>query len=70
MTTTAQETPSLLSPADVEEWIGINRGTLAQWRYKGLGPRFIKTGRRVKYSPEAIEAWLDENTRTQTGDAA
>lgn len=59
------------TPDQLEQWLGIKKATLANWRYRGIGPEFIKVGgRRVLYSTEAVEAWLQANTRTITGDAA
>jgi hypothetical protein len=39
---------------------------LAQDRYKGTGPKFIKRGSRVLYRwPDVLE-WLDRNTFQRT----
>ena len=35
------------------------RGTLAQWRYRGVGPRYTKFGHRVLYLGADLNAWLD-----------
>lgn len=40
--------------------------TIERWRTKGTGPKFIRVGRRVLYRPEAIERWLDQQTRSHT----
>ncbi|ANJ25720.1 hypothetical protein ATC03_02020 [Agromyces aureus] len=58
----------LLTPREVSEWTGLSMGALAQLRYKGLGPSFIKlTPKTVRYIPEQVEAWIEESVRTQTG---
>lgn len=49
---------------------GATVGSLAQLRYRGTGPKFIKAGRKVLYRWSDVESWLDDNTRTITGDAA
>lgn len=60
-----------ITPQQLEQWIGVKTATLANWRYRGTGPEFIKAGaKRVLYSTESVEAWLKANTRTMTGDAA
>jgi predicted DNA-binding transcriptional regulator AlpA len=46
--------------------LGTTPGQLAQWRFRGDGPPFIKLGRSVRYRWSDVEAWLDANTRTQT----
>ena len=35
------------------------RGTLAQWRHRGVGPRYTKFGNRVAYLGADLNAWLD-----------
>lgn len=63
----------LLTPRQVEAEYGLRVPTLAQWRWMGLGPDYIKQtpgkGGRIKYKRSAIEAWLDSCT-VQTGSAA
>lgn len=39
-----------------------SRSRRAQWRHKRVGPKFIKMGRRVKYSGVALNEWIDKNT--------
>jgi predicted DNA-binding transcriptional regulator AlpA len=39
--------------------IGVKPSTLAMWRHKGRGPRYLKIGRSCFYRPSDIEAWLD-----------
>jgi hypothetical protein len=62
----------VLSPQQVETEYEIAQQTLANWRWKGIGPEYVKTspgkGGRVKYRRTAIEAWLDRHTvRTASG---
>lgn len=55
----------LLTPKQVQEEYGFKVSTLANWRWAGVGPEFIKTaGRsgRIKYKRSAIEAWLNAQT--------
>ena len=33
--------------------------TLARWRHKRIGPRFIKVGKQVFYSKESVRRWLE-----------
>ncbi|MBB0243887.1 helix-turn-helix domain-containing protein [Streptomyces alkaliphilus] len=64
----------LLSPKQVQAEYGFSLQTLANWRWMGEGPAYIKTtpGRsgRVMYRRSAIEAWLDAQTVTTGGEAA
>lgn len=60
----------LKNSADVAEWLGTTPGTLAQWRYLGVGPRFIKLGRKVMYDVADVEAWLNAQTFSGNSEAA
>jgi hypothetical protein len=40
--------------------------TLARWRTQGCGPEYIKRGGRILYTPAALEAFANGNTRTKT----
>lgn len=59
----------LLKPAEVASYLGTSVAALAQQRYRGRGPKFIKTGKLVRYRRSDIKAWLDANTRQQTSAA-
>ena len=51
------------TPREVAEYLQITEGSLAQHRYRGTGPRFIKlAGRRVLYRWTDVESYLDANT--------
>lgn len=62
-------TSELLKPADLGAQIETSPAVLANWRYLGIGPKFIKLGRSVRYRVSDVETWLDEQTRQQTGAA-
>jgi predicted DNA-binding transcriptional regulator AlpA len=40
--------------------IGVKPTTLAMWRHKGKGPRYLKIGRSCFYRVSDIETWLDQ----------
>ena len=54
-----------LRPEDlVERWRkSITLSTLASWRCRGLGPRYVKVGGRVLYPLVEVEAYEKKNTR-------
>ncbi len=64
----------LLSPRDVHTEYGFSPQTLANWRWTGRGPDYIKTssgrGGRIKYRRSAIERWLQAQTVRTGGSAA
>lgn len=53
---------TLLSPVDVSQITGMSTKALAQFRWRGLGPAYVKVGRLVRYRTSAVEEWLDANT--------
>lgn len=63
----------LLTPRHVHEQYGFSPQTLANWRWCGQGPAYIKTssgrGGRIMYRKSAIETWLNAQT-VQTRDDA
>ena len=52
------ERAALLTAGDVASVLGIPTSTLANWRYQGLGPRYLRIGRHVRYESADLEAWL------------
>lgn len=56
----------LLTPEQVAEWFQTSPRTLANDRYLGQGPRFIKLGKLVRYRRSDVLAYLDENLHTRT----
>lgn len=48
-------TKKAYTTAEVEELTGIKQQTLANWRYLGKGPRFVKVGGKVFYPASVID---------------
>jgi predicted DNA-binding transcriptional regulator AlpA len=44
-----------LTDVEAAARLGVSRFTLRAWRLKGMGPRFLKMGRAVRYRPEDVE---------------
>ena len=58
-----------ISPETAAELYDLSRGSLANLRSKGKGPKFYKIGgRKVLYRVEDFEAWLKSNP-VQTTDS-
>jgi hypothetical protein len=55
-------------PKQVAELLHTSEAGLAQMRYRGVGPRFVKIGRRVLYRWSDVYAYLDANTVQRTDD--
>ena len=45
------------------------KGTLAQWRHQGIGPPYVRFGKRVLYQGGALNSWIDSKI-TQPASAA
>jgi excisionase family DNA binding protein len=51
----------LLTPAETAEKLRVSMRTLEYWRFSGRGPAFIRVGKRVRYRPADVEAFLKAN---------
>lgn len=60
---------TLYEVADAATILNSPKTTLANWRYRGGGPRFIKTGRRVMYRGQDLLDYLEQNTFSNTREA-
>ena len=58
----------LLTIDDLALWLGKPRGTLYQWRTRGLGPRAIKVGNDLRYQRSEVEAWLASQVDARESD--
>lgn len=56
-------------PKEVAPVLKTDVQGLAQMRYRGTGPKFIKVGSRVLYRWSDVNAYLDANTVQRTDDA-
>ena len=54
----------LLTPAEVASRLRISERTVKDWRSEGVGPPFIRLGRRrVRYALSDLNDWLELNVR-------
>lgn len=54
----------LWSVQDVATYLGVPVMTVYHWRRIGYGPEGGRVGRYVRYRPEDVRAWFDEQYRT------
>ena len=48
----------LLDEKRLAKTLGLSVKTLQQWRWRGIGPPYLKLGGwSVRYDPEAVERW-------------
>jgi hypothetical protein len=62
---------ALWEPADTAAHIKIAEKTLTQWRWQRIGPPWLKlAGGRIRYRPEDVEQWLNEQAQDGAGGTA
>lgn len=54
MSTTLYTTPQAAS------YLQLATSTLEHWRLEGRGPAFVRIGKQVRYRPQDIEAFLNQ----------
>jgi hypothetical protein len=67
--------PQLLTTEQARIYLGgedepLKINTMEGWRVQGVGPRFIKLGRLVRYRVEDLDAYLEAQTRQSTSQIA
>ncbi|MGW4402941.1 helix-turn-helix transcriptional regulator [Nonomuraea sp. NPDC004702] len=45
---------------DVSAFLGVPIATLYQWRHHHTGPRGRKIGRHLRYLPEDVMSWVQD----------
>ena len=56
-------------PEQVAPVLDTTLAGLAQRRYRGTGPKFVKVGKRVIYRWSDVRAYLEENTIQRNGES-
>lgn len=59
---------AVLTPAEAAERLKVSVSFLAKARMTGVGPRYRKVGRAVRYSASDLEAFLRSCGRTSTSE--
>ncbi len=59
----------LLTPEGFHKSGGPTPKTQANWRVMGIGPKFIKVGRLVRYDPDDVTAWINTRRVQSTSEA-
>ncbi|PKQ35395.1 MAG: hypothetical protein CVT61_06225 [Actinobacteria bacterium HGW-Actinobacteria-11] len=49
----------LLTTEQLAEQLQIPKRTLEDWRYRGVGPKSVRLGKRARYRSNDIEDWLE-----------
>jgi predicted DNA-binding transcriptional regulator AlpA len=48
----------MLTDIEVAARLGVSPFTVRSWRLKGVGPKFLKMGRAVRYRPEDVDEYV------------
>lgn len=68
MAVSLSASPTLLTPEQAAERMGLRPQTLAVWRTTGrYGLPYVRVGRLIRYKPEDIDTFLDGRRQTHTG---
>jgi hypothetical protein len=54
----------LLTPAELSAETKVPERTLAQWRYLGQGPAYLKLGGHLRYPRSGVDRWKADNLRS------
>ncbi len=56
----------LLSTVALARLVGVTADTVKHWRLLGRGPKFLRLGRTIRYTPQDVASWLETNRRAST----
>ncbi|MGK4187785.1 hypothetical protein AB0X98_06365 [Rothia koreensis] len=70
MTTPVPRAGRFGNPEQVAEYVLTTSAKLANDRYHGVGIPYVKFGRKILYSWDAVDAYLEESTVNTTKETA
>lgn len=56
----------LATPGEVAAYLRKPPKTLTEWRYRGIGPAYTRSGRDVRYDWDDVLAWVAQQRRETT----
>jgi predicted site-specific integrase-resolvase len=59
--------PRYLLPNEAAEYLRVKPSTMANWRWKGVGPKYRKHGGTVVYPFEEIERYSGDDDKSHVG---
>ncbi len=62
------DTDRLLYEKEVAQFLSIKVATLRRWRWRGVGPTYIKLGGAVRYHPADVRRYVDEGRTSSTSE--
>lgn len=67
---TTEKPAPLATSREVANHLQQSVPTLANWRHRGIGPKFIKSGGSVRYRWSDVEAWVESRVCQRTDDVS
>lgn len=64
----AKKGSPFLNTAQAAHYIGLSERTFETMRSEGIGPRFRRHGRFVRYHIDDLDAWSKNTGRRETGE--
>jgi hypothetical protein len=65
----APATPHIFDTAAAAAYLGVSPRTLQDWRFRGVGPKYLAySSRACRYRVADLDAWLAAQERTSTSD--
>lgn len=64
LSSSAPAVSRLSTPVEVAGFLRVTERTLTDWRYRGVGPRYVKVGSLVRYRQADIDMWLEASAAT------
>lgn len=59
------------TPGGTAEYLDVPEATLTAWRYRGVGPKYSRVGKHVRYRKPDVDAWLEsQSVSPRNGNAA
>ena len=59
---------ALATPQEVADYLRKPVKTLAEWRYRGIGPAYHRSGRDVRYAWSDVLDWVARQRRETISD--
>lgn len=50
-----------ITPQEAEKMYGIPANTLANWRYRKVGPKYYRISRKIYYAVKDFDEWFRRN---------
>jgi len=60
----------LLTQAEASEVLRLGERTLERFRVSGIGPKFVRLGKSIRYRADDLEEWISSRVVRSTSEPA